>query len=196
MDREQKQLRANNLNNFKYTLQNMEYNHKAESVDTNTKGEYAMAAKLLMDEYNRAVTARSMPDVVANYVNTANGKRLLRNSEWDAVSKVPPENWPFSVEEWTRATSQVPWSLLDRAMAFSMYEKERLFREHRALYKHGINAVDNEQLARLKVSDDKGARIARRNWSEKLKAGLKGGLIEPCSANTPQPPPTSIGIGP
>lgn len=192
MGREQRQLRTGNLNNFKYTLEYMDAFHKAKSVDTRDKSEYTIAAKLLMDEYNRAATTRSMPDVVANYVNAANEKQLLRKSGWDAVPKVPPENWPFDVEEWKKATSQVPWSLLDRAMAYSMYEKERLFREHRALYKHGVNAVDFEQLARLKVSEDKGRRIARRNWSRRLK----GELVEQDSVNTSQPPPTPTVIGP
>lgn len=165
--------RKNSMRGFRYTVEGLDYTNQTKQVDSSAKGEYAKAAQILLREYADREAARSIPQVVSQYNENKHKYTGIDpvSSGRTPLDAKPPADWPLSEDAWVAAVCNPPFSLIDTAMGYSLYEKERISRQHRKFNAYGVNALDEDQVKRLEKTREKENYIRRRNWRNRIKAG-------------------------
>lgn len=168
--KEQRRQRQSSLRGMKYAVDTASYHNNPSVVDANTSGQYAKAAQVLLREYANVEAVRNTPEVLVTY---AEEKRQYHGNAFESgrspVSETPPHDWPLPEEEWKRVVGAGVFHMLDQALAYGLFEKERLTRQHYKLKEHGTSGVDDLQVARLKKTRKKEQSVAYRNWRARLK---------------------------
>lgn len=165
--------RNNSLRGFRYTVEGLDYTNTTKQVDGSAKGQYAKAAQILLREYADREASRNIPQVVNQYSENKHrytGIDPVRSGRTDIDTKPPPD-WPLSEDAWAAAICNPPFSLIDTAMGYGLYEKERLSRQHHKFNTYGVDALDEDQVKRLEKTKEKEGYIRRRNWRNRVKAG-------------------------
>lgn len=168
--------RNNSLRGFRYAVEGLDYTNTTKQVDGSAKGQYAKAAQILLREYADREASRNIPQVVNQYNENKHkytGIDPVSSGRADIDTK-PPADWPLSEDAWAMAVCNPPFSLIDTAMGYGLYEKERLSRQHRKFKAYGVDALDEDQVKRLEKTKEKDAYIRRRNWRNRIKAGPEG----------------------
>lgn len=170
---QKRRVRNNSLRGFRYTVEGLDYTNTTKQVDDSAKGQYAKAAQILLREYADREAVRNIPQVINQYNQNKHkytGIDPVSSGRTD-IDKKPPPDWPLSEDAWARAVYNPPFSLIDTAMGYSLYEKERLSRQHHKFKTYGVDALDEDQVKRLEKTKEKDAYIRRRNWRNRVKAG-------------------------
>lgn len=168
---QRKRDRSNSIRGFKYSVEGLDFTNPISKVDNSTKGEYAKAAQILLREYVNREATRNVPSVITEY-----NEQKTRFTGIDAFNagrepfeSTPPSDWPLSEQEWVNATTYSVLNVLDQALAYGLYEKERLTRQHRKLHDYGVNSLENGQVERLEKTRAKERAINKRNWRIRMK---------------------------
>lgn len=173
---QKRRARNNSLRGFRYTLEGLDYTSTAKQADSSVKGQFAKAAQILLREYADREATRNIPQAVNQYNENKykyTGIDPISSGRTDIDLK-PPTDWPLSEDDWVAAVCNPPFSLIDTAMGYSLYEKERLSRQHHKFKTYGVDALDEDQVKRLEKTTEKERAVKRRNWRNRVKAGLEG----------------------